>query len=226
MRAWSPSRLFDYETCPALYKYRAIERRPEPVGGPDHPLVRGLRVHKEIEDYISNGGPLTEEIKPIEALLSTMREGAKQGLVKTELQLALNEKWEPTRWFARDAYVRCKVDALSTMDPEQPHVWDWKTGRYRDGDEKYADQMGLYGLATLASGFGKLKVEPHLCFVDSGGRGPPTESVWRKDLPALVAKWTERVQPLQNDTVFAPRANYTCRWCAFAKSKGGPCSLG
>src|SRR5574337_887752 len=129
MRAWSPSRLFDYETCPALYKYRAIDHLPEPQD-PNGPLVRGTRIHKEIENYIVNDGPLTDDIRKVEPIISTMREGAKQGLVKCELKLALNEKWEPTKWFASDVFVRCVVDALSTMDPEQPHVWAWKTGRY------------------------------------------------------------------------------------------------
>ncbi len=42
----SPSRAADFKSCPQLYKYRAIDRLPEP---PSPPAVRGTLVHAVLE---------------------------------------------------------------------------------------------------------------------------------------------------------------------------------
>lgn len=45
--ALSPSRAGDFTTCPLLYRYRAIDRLPEPAGSA---MVRGTLVHTVLED--------------------------------------------------------------------------------------------------------------------------------------------------------------------------------
>src|SRR3954454_23151031 len=44
--ALSPSRASDFKTCPLLYRYRAVDRLPEP---PSAPAVRGTLVHSVLE---------------------------------------------------------------------------------------------------------------------------------------------------------------------------------
>ncbi|MCP6462443.1 PD-(D/E)XK nuclease family protein, partial [Klebsiella pneumoniae] len=45
--ALSPSRAGDFMTCPLLYRFRTIDKLPEPLS-PD--AVRGTVVHKVLED--------------------------------------------------------------------------------------------------------------------------------------------------------------------------------
>ena len=45
--ALSPSRAGDFMTCPLLYRFRTIDKLPEPAS-PD--AVRGTLVHKVLED--------------------------------------------------------------------------------------------------------------------------------------------------------------------------------
>lgn len=45
--ALSPSRAADFKSCPLLYRYRTIDRLPEPASAP---AVRGTLVHKVLED--------------------------------------------------------------------------------------------------------------------------------------------------------------------------------
>ena len=45
--ALSPSRAGDFMTCPLLYRFRTIDKLPEPLS-PD--AVRGTLVHKVLED--------------------------------------------------------------------------------------------------------------------------------------------------------------------------------
>jgi len=53
--ALSPSRASDFKTCPLLYRYRAVDRLPEP---PSVPAVRGTLVHSVLEQVF--GHPAVE----------------------------------------------------------------------------------------------------------------------------------------------------------------------
>ena len=44
----SPSSVTDFKSCPQLFKYRAIDRLPEPVSGP---AAKGSLVHAVLERY-------------------------------------------------------------------------------------------------------------------------------------------------------------------------------
>jgi len=48
--ALSPSRAADFKTCPLLYRYRAVDRLPEP---PSAPAVRGSLVHSVLEQLFA-----------------------------------------------------------------------------------------------------------------------------------------------------------------------------
>lgn len=52
--ALSPSRISDFKTCPLLYRYRAIDRLPEP---PSADAVRGTLVHSVLERLFDEPAP-------------------------------------------------------------------------------------------------------------------------------------------------------------------------
>ena len=52
--ALSPSRISDFKTCPLLYRYRAIDRLPEP---PSPDAVRGTLVHSVLERLFDEPAP-------------------------------------------------------------------------------------------------------------------------------------------------------------------------
>ena len=45
------------------------------------------------------------------------------------------------------------------------------------------------------------------------------------DYKALVEReqWEARAQKMLDDKKLEPAPGYFCKWCAFGKSKGGPC---
>src|SRR5829696_8262708 len=52
--ALSPSRAGDFKTCPLMYRYRTIDKLPEP---PSPDAVRGTVVHKVLEDLFDLPAP-------------------------------------------------------------------------------------------------------------------------------------------------------------------------
>ena len=42
----------------------------------------------------------------------------------------------------------------------------------------------------------------------------------------VLKRWENAAQKMSMDTEFKPRPGQHCRWCAFAKSKGGVCLFG
>src|SRR5687767_1324238 len=50
----SPSAVTDFKSCPQLFKYRAIDRLPEPVSGP---IAKGSLIHAVLERLFMEPSP-------------------------------------------------------------------------------------------------------------------------------------------------------------------------
>ena len=48
----SPSSVTDFKSCPQLFKYRSIDRLPEPVSGP---VAKGSLIHAVLERLFMEG---------------------------------------------------------------------------------------------------------------------------------------------------------------------------
>ena len=212
--SWSFSRLNRYEECPTRAKFNYIDRLTEP-GSPA--MDRGAAIHKEGEDYLKDA---LKEIPESYKLLGVELEDAKKLGAKSELEITFNKDWEPTGWFDADAWCRIKVDIMMVED-KTVRIIDIKTGKNRGG---YEDQLDLYALAALLTLPDHDHVVAELWFVDSGEIIATSHGSYsQKDVPDLKAKWTQRVKPMLADTMFAPRPGPYCRYCPFAKAKGGKC---
>jgi len=230
IKAWSPSRLVDYETCPAKLKYKAIDRLPEP---PAPALDRGTRIHSEAEAFIiGNQKQVTPDLVQVKDELKRLRQAYKKGKVRVEQALAFTQKWKPTGWMDKDAWLRCKIDVVEEAPPKKARksllkvlrVTDWKSGKNNEQDaEKHGDQLNLYALSVLSTGATEYATG-RLVFTDTGEFvEKPEGTLSMADVLTQREKWDARVEPMMTDTVFAPNPNFTCRWCAFSKAKGGPC---
>jgi putative RecB family exonuclease len=231
IKAWSPSRLNDYDTCPAKAKYKYIDRLPEP---PAPALDRGTRIHAEAEAYIIGKGVVPADLVRVEDELLELRKGYRKGRVRVEQSIALDETWTPVDWFSRNAWLRCKLDVVelgaSGKNKKrlilEATVTDWKTGKNNPRDaEKHGDQLNLYALAVISAGIAET-VRARLVFTDTGEVVTKMEGcLTTKDVLTARENWVERVKPMMSDTTFDPTPNFTCRWCAFSKAAGGPCKF-
>lgn len=210
--AWSFSRFQTYASCPAKAKYKFIDKLQEP---PNDAMARGTAIHKLAEDYTraKKPGQIPTELIKFEDQFIELNKS--KPLVEQEW--AFTQDWQPTGWFAKDTWVRVKVDA-ACLEDDTLYVIDHKTGKEKD-DHK--EQLSIYGVAGLIQFPLVQIVSAQLWYLDSGVQTPHEFS--RKELPALKKDWEKQTKAMLTDTRFSPKPSNACRWCAFSKEKGGPC---
>jgi RecB family exonuclease len=161
----------------------------------------------------------------VEKELVRLRKRRNAGKVEVELELAFTKRWTMTDWLAKDVYLRVKIDVVEKLPKKAVHITDWKTGQVRDSST-YDDQLNLYALALLHTGVYR-QAKARLIFTDHGKTiARPAGEMEMGDVPFARQVWDDRAGRMLTAKDFPPNPNYTCKWCAFAKSKGGPCKFG
>lgn len=196
-------------------------------------MDRGAAVHKEAADYLAGVvrtiPPALREFKELFAGIRKDAKNAKRFVVTVEDDWAFRDDWTPTRWDDWDhCWARIKVDA-SRLNREtgELEIWDWKTGRYRDDKHsEYLEQLDLYALGAMYAIPDVVTVKPKLVYVDIGHVHHSVSDYNMEDRDSLAKAWGNRVRPMLRDKVFKASPGPPCRFCTFAKSKGGPCTHG
>lgn len=220
-KAWSYSRWRQYETCPAQANWRHLDKQP--VKEEESPaLARGSEVHAEAHRFVTQGGKLPKSLDAFEAEFGILRRAHQSGETEvfTEEQWALTSSWSATDWFGSDVWVRAVLDSM-LYDPKRKKamIIDYKTGKVRK--EEQQPQLELYAAVALSKIESLERITSSLWYIDHGQSAQL--SYVRTDLPMLHRLWENRVRKMMNDELFKPRPGDHCRWCPFAKAKGGPC---
>lgn len=181
-------------------------------------MERGNAIHKLAEGFV-NGvvKKMPAELKLFGAEIKDL----KNKKASAEQSIAFDNNWSPCAWNDWDrAWLRIKVDAI-VVDGSIATVIDYKTGKVRDGNEL---QLSLYDLGALLMYPTVKVVSSQLWYLDHGEVRPivPRQAT-QKDVPILKKDWLGRTKAMLADTRFAPRAGDYCSYCAFSKTKGGPC---
>ncbi len=219
--AWSYSRLAQWETCPAQFAYKHIQKLKEEQSPA---MARGDKIHKAAAAYITTPldvqAPMPVELAKFAKLIDEARAVPAEFKV-VEQQWGFSKSWRPTGWFGKDTWLRNIVD-LGVVYPDGfADVVDHKTGKKYGSNQ---DQNELNALATMCRYPQISHVTTRLWYLDSGEE--EIAEFEQHDKTEMIEKWEKRVAPLFEDTTFAPRPNEKCKWCAFARSKAGPCKFG
>lgn len=254
IRSWSPSRLSNWEECSRRAKYQIVDklcpacflgRLAGPWGMPatcnqcgkqditPAAIARGVTLHTLCETFITRGGVVPVELTNVAKTLKRFRTLYKRGALTIEADLVFMSGWELTSKFHKDAWLRTKLDVL-VINGKKAKVVDWKSGGIdkRTGlireNEKYADQLQIYSAAVLVAYPEIEQVESSLIFIDApeGANEVVQGGLMTKSaLPGFKKKWSQRSAGMLADQIFAARPGFHCRFCAFSKTKGGPCSF-
>ena len=216
--AWSFSRWKAYDECPYSAKQKFIEKIKTPSGPA---MERGNLIHKAAEAFVKG------DVKRLDPLLkpvaSHIKRYKKLG-AQSELEITVTNKWKPTGWFDTDAWLRIKVDLMLLIPKKKiitAEVVDYKTGKFKPDNEDYEMQLSLYAAGTFSTEPDVNVVDTKLLFTD---HNEVVEKTYERDeLKGLIKTWENRIQPMMNDTLFAPRPGWYCRYCHFRKSNGGTC---
>jgi hypothetical protein len=224
--AWSFSRWALYEKCPRKFKFTHIDKLPEMKG---RALIRGTQIHDEAEKFVTGAiKKFPQSLKYFEEEFRNLVRGYEKGLVRPEEMHCFGDEFQPhSDPFHPGVWLRVKTDAtLQYRDEGLAVVVDYKTGRVQP--EPYWEQLDLYALATMLMYTWAESVQVELWFLDHGVILPDDGDLTytRDDIPRLQKEWRSRVRRMFADRRFAPTPGETCRWCAWARSKGGPCNEG
>jgi putative RecB family exonuclease len=239
----SPSRAGDFMTCPLLYRFRTVDKLPEPFS-PD--AVRGTVVHKVLEDLFDlpaahrTPEQAGELVQPAwEAVLAADPEiaemfgaegpeiGAWLGSCRDSLEryFALEDptRLEPAE---RELYVetvldsklllRGFVDRVDIAPTGEIRVVDYKTGKapHPAFEAKALFQMKFYALVIWRTR-GVVPAMLQLIYLGSGEvlRYSPDEADLLATERKVEALWKAIAQAQQTGD-WRPRRSALCGWCA------------
>jgi len=208
--AWSFSRISSYEMCPRKYwnenvgKTIPFEETEEMAAGKDW--------HKGAELYMKRGAQLPLHMRHWEPTLSKFKNAPGEKMV--EQQIALNAKWEPVEWYAKDAWLRVKSD-LTILNGDQAVQIDYKTGKQKDD----FTQLRLNSAVTfhLAP---EIKTVKH-GFLWTKTKALTFETMHLQDVPVFWADMLPRVaryQQAHDQQNFPPKPGFLCRGYCRVKS--------
>jgi putative RecB family exonuclease len=239
----SPSRAGDFMTCPLLYRFRTVDKLPEP-SSPD--AVRGTVVHKVLEDLFDlpaaerTSARAAEMLQPAwEAVLEQEpevaemfgEEGPEIGAWLASCKASLDGYFaleDPTRLepAERELYVetlldsklllRGFIDRVDVAPSGEIRVVDYKTGKApREAFEaKALFQMKFYALVLWRTR-GVVPAMLQLVYLGSGEllRYSPDEQDLLATERKVEAIW-KAVSKAQASGDWRPRRSALCGWCA------------
>ncbi len=238
----SPSRANDYLQCPLLFRFRVIDRLPEP---PSAAAVRGTMVHAVLErlfdlpagqrtqeaavdslpaiwDALVREDPARVEVLPsaedLEPWFATARD-----LLATYFTLEDPNRLQPAERelavrisLEDDLELRGIVDRLDVAPDGALRVVDYKTGRSpRAGYESSAlFQMRFYAL-LLSRLRGRVPAMLQLIYLGDGVvvRHVPDEAELESTERRVRAIWGS-VQASAREDSWSPKKGPLCGWCA------------
>lgn len=238
--ALSPSRAADFMQCPLLYRFRVVDRLPEP---PSPAAARGTLVHAVLERLFDVPGPertlryavslvpgewakLVEDQPDLAEML-----GAETALEDWYGQAAdLVESWfgleDPTRLEPADRELKVQhdvdglllrgiIDRLDVAPTGELRVVDYKTGRSPSErfEGRYLFQMRFYALVLWRS----RGVVPHtlqLVFLRNGEilRYQPDEADLVATERKVLALWSA-IERAAGSGDWRPSPSRLCDWC-------------
>jgi putative RecB family exonuclease len=241
--ALSPSRAGDFVTCPLLYRFRTVDRLPEPYSPA---AVRGTVVHKVLEDLFDLPAfdrtpdrardllaPAWEALLEAEPDLAEMftDDGPDVATWLTSCREVLDRYFtleDPTRLepAERELYVetlldsrlllRGFVDRLDVSPDGAIRVVDYKTGRAPAEmfEGKALFQMKFYALVIWRTR-GVVPAVLQLVYLGSGEvlRYVPDEADLRATERKVEAIW-RAIRLAQESGDWRPSPGRLCEWCA------------
>ena len=203
--AWSFSVLTTFETCPKKYYHLKIAR--DAKDGDSSAAHDGKVIHKAMFSRVLKGKALPLPLRQYEKMAARFADakGEKHG----EMQMCLNNKFEPVDWFAKDAWVRAIVDLL-IVNGDTATIVDWKTGKKRIDFTQL--KLSAAVLSRLMPEIKKFK----LVFVWLRNSEVSLETI---EKPGIRGVWTDllpRVREIEiakGTTSFPAKQSPLCRWC-------------
>jgi len=137
---WSYTKLRAFETCPRKGRAQYISR--ELPYRESEAAREGNKVHKLLEDRVSEGAPLPAEYAWLEAFIPV--KAKEDDILIAEPWLHIGEDGHPCK--RTNAWFTAKIDLLNIEDMDLAVIIDWKTGKPWEDP----DQLNVYAALVKA----------------------------------------------------------------------------
>jgi len=222
LKSWSFSAIKLRQKCPFAAYLRYIEHAPRPVRDKSDAAERGLRIHKEAEEYVD--GTLNEYPKSLENphyadRFKRLRERFTDGAVATEDTWYFGPDWAPATKNDRIGIVI--IDSLEWVADDEVHEVDYKSGKKFGNEVSHMQQLQLYAVSTMMRHPEVNRVKSGLWYLDQKSHGPTERVFTRQQLPVLSAFWNSEIKRHLECAAFPPKANRSnCKYCDYGTVKG------
>ena len=241
-RSLSPSRAADFMTCPLLYRFRVVDRLPEP---PSAAAARGTLVHAVLERLFDEPAagrtpavaralvqPQWERLAEEEPELTTLFEDDAQRAVWLEEAGAMLDRYftleDPTRlepahremavqtMLESGLTLRGYIDRLDVARTGEVRVVDYKTGTAprEEYEARALFQMKFYALVHWRT-TGVIPRLLQLIYLGNGEimRCAPDEADLLSTERKINALW-RAIERARSTGDWRPRPSRLCDWCA------------
>lgn len=209
-KAWSYSQLTAYETCPKRFELTRVSKKV--VEPQTEATIWGNQVHKALELFAKDGKPLPADLQKYERYVKKIQ--SYEGKRVVEERIALDRSFRPTKWMAKDVWVRGIID-IGVVGPEKAYLLDWKTGKRKPD----SDQLKLFAALAFAVYPWIDKVTTGFIWLKSGEFDK--EVFTRDQLPEIWNEFMPRLQRLAHsyeDNKWIAKPSGLCReWCPVGK---------
>lgn len=216
--ALSHSRLSTYRNCARKFKLQYLDKAfPDDSDNPN--FVRGNRVHGQLENYVmwKNAGETFEKPAMVNEAMNVIPIIEKiyesYTSVMPEQKLCIDDQWNKTGWFAKNAYLRAILDLIA-FKPKAALICDYKTGKVREYDE-YGGQLHLNAAMLFAVEADVDVIDVAYLFADH--KQTIKVRFHRDQYEEFKAHFIEEHQQVNAETAWEPTINQYCKWCPATK---------